>query len=107
MEAATVATKTIKVSCCPKTFPCPTCGRAGRRKNRTPMTRQVRTIAYQSIVFLEIEYAEYRAQCECCKTFCSSPPGVDQRQRYDNKVREAVLDRILQDKMSVQTVRAA
>jgi hypothetical protein len=107
MEAANIATRIVKLSCCPKTFPCPTCGRLGRRKNRTPLTRQVRTIAYHEIVFFNIEYAEYRAECECCKTFCSSPPGIDPRQRYDNKVREAVLDRILQDKMSVQTVRAS
>ncbi len=107
MEAVDVATRTVKVSCCPKTFPCPTCGCLGRRKNHTPLTRQVRSIAYKEIVVLDIEYAEYRARCECCKTFCSSPPGVDLRRRYDNKVRDAVLDRILEDKMNVQAVRAA
>jgi len=107
MDAVAVKTKTVKVSCCPKTFPCPTCGRLGRRKNRTPLTRQVRSIAYKEIVVLDIEYAEYRAECECCKTFSSSPPGIDLRRRYDNKVRDAVLDRILEDKMNVQAVRVA
>jgi transposase-like protein len=67
----------------------------------------VRTIAYREIVHLEIEYAEYRARCNCCKTFRSSPEGVDSKCHYDNKVREAVLDRLLDDRMSVQAVRAA
>jgi hypothetical protein len=67
----------------------------------------VRTIAYHEIVYLEIEYAEYRARCNCCKTFRSSPEGVDFKCHYDNKVREAVLDRLLDDRMSVQAVRGA
>jgi transposase-like protein len=67
----------------------------------------VRTIAYKQIVYLEIEYAEYRARCNCCKTYRSSPVGVDFKCRYDNKVREAVLDRLLDDRMSVQAVRQA
>jgi hypothetical protein len=69
--------------------------------------RKVRTIAYKQIVHLEIEYAEYRARCNCCKTFRSSSAGVDFKCHYDNKVREAVLDRLLLDRMSVQAVRAA
>jgi transposase-like protein len=67
----------------------------------------VRTIAYKQIVYLEIEYAEYRARCNCCKTYRSSPVGVDFKCHYDNKVREAVLDRLLDDRMSVQAVRQA
>lgn len=107
MEAASVAPNIIKVSCCRKRAPCPTCGKMGRRKNKTPLVRRVRTIAYKQVVFLEIKYAEYRASCDCCKTFRSSPRGVDPKCLYDNKVREAVLDRILQDGMNIQKVRAA
>jgi hypothetical protein len=104
---ADVTPKTIKFSCCGKTAPCPTCGKLGRRKNKTPLVRKVRTIAYKQIVFLEISYAEYRARCDCCKTFRSSPPGVDPKCLYDNKVREAVLDRILEDGLNIQRVRAS
>jgi transposase-like protein len=107
MEAANVTSRVVKVRCCPATYPCPTCGKRGRRKTKQPLVRTVRTIAYQQIVYLEIEYAEYRARCTCCKTFRSSPEGVDTKCRYDNKVREAVLDRLLDDRMSVQAVRAA
>jgi len=69
--------------------------------------RQVRTIAYGQVVYLNITYAEYRAQCDCCNTFRSSPPGVDLKCQYDNQVRQAVLDRLLEDGMSLQRVLAA
>jgi transposase-like protein len=93
------------VSCCPKYFPCPRCGRRGWRKQK--LKREVRTIAYGQIVYWLVRYAEYRAQCDCCKTFRSSPPGIDLKCHYDNRVRQAVLDRILEDGMSVQSVLAA
>jgi len=77
----------------------------GRRKER--LHRRIRTIAYGKVVYLEVTYAEYRADCSCCKTFRSSPPGVDLGCYYDHKVRQAVLDRLLQDGMNVQNTRAA
>ena len=107
MEAAKVASCVVKVRCCPATYPCPTCGKPGHRKTKQSLFRTVRTIAYKQIVHLEIEYAEYRARCNCCKTFRSSPEGVDSKCHYDNRVREAVLNRLLEDRMSVQAVRAA
>lgn len=94
-----------KVLCCPKHYPCPHCGKRGRRKQR--LHRQVRTIAYGKIVYLDITYAEYRAACDCCKTFRSTPPGVDLGCQYDQKVRQAVLDRLIEDGMSVQKLLAA
>src|SRR5687767_499334 len=94
-----------QVSCCPQYFPCSRCGRLGRRKQK--LRRQVRTIAYGKIMYLIVRYAEYRATCDCCKTFRSSPPGVDLKCHYDNRVRQAVLDRVLKDGMSVQSVVAA
>jgi hypothetical protein len=51
-------------------------------------------------------HAEHRARCSCCSTFRTHPPGVDLRSLYDDKVRQAVLDRDLDDKMSLETVRA-
>jgi hypothetical protein len=107
MEAAEVGLRSVKVRCCPQTWPCPKCGKRGRRKNKKPLVRTVRTIAYKEVVFWEIEYAEYRARCDCCKTFRSSPAEVEPKCRYDNKVRAAVLDRLLQDRMSIPAVRAA
>jgi transposase-like protein len=94
-----------KVSCCPKYFPCPHCGKLGKRKQR--LDRQVRSIAYGKVVYLDITYAEYRARCDCCKTFRSTPPGVDLGCHYDDKVRQAVINRLIADGMSVQSLIAA
>lgn len=94
-----------RISCCSKFAPCPHCGKRGKRKQR--LHRQVRSVAYGKIVYLDIEYAEYRTTCDCCKTFRSSPPGVELGCHYDNQVRQAVLDRLIEDGMSVQKLLAA
>jgi transposase-like protein len=91
----------IPVHAAPKKAPCPKCGKHGRRKRKlTP--RRVRTVAYKTIVYLEITCGEYAARCDCCTTFRNSPEGVLPRALYDNKVRDLVLDRILKDGMSVE-----
>jgi transposase-like protein len=102
METIGPHVHTRPVSCCPKKASCPTCGKRGRRKG--VHHRQVRTIASKKIVFLDITYGEYRARCDCCTTFRTTPPGVEPKALYDNKVRQAVLDRILDDGMSVERV---
>ena len=95
----------ISVRCAPKKAPCPTCGKAGRRK-RT-FTRRVRTVAYKAIAFLEMTVSEYQARCTCCTTFRTAPEGVLPRTRYDNKVRDLVLGRILDDGMNVERASAS
>lgn len=102
METQRPPTLTIPISCCPKKAPCPTCGKLGRRKG--VLNRQVRSIAYHQVVFLDVTYGEYRARCQCCSTFRTMPPGVEFKARYDDNVRQAVLDRILEDGMSVERV---
>src|SRR6516164_9041507 len=92
---------TLPVSCAPKKAPCPTCGKPGRRKRTLP-PRRVRTVAYKTIAYLDITCGEYQARCDCCTTFRSTPEGVLPRATYDNKVRELVLDRILQDGMNIE-----
>ena len=67
-----------------------------------PAPRRVRTVAYKTVAFLEITCGEYQARCGCCTTFRNSPEGVLPRALYDNKVRDLVLDRILEDGMSVE-----
>jgi transposase-like protein len=90
----------IPVHVAPKMAPCPTCGRLGRRK-RT-FTRSVRTVAYKAVVYLELTGGEYAARCDCRTTFRNSPEDVLPRARYDNKVRDLVLDRVLRDGMSIE-----
>src|SRR5918993_4046208 len=105
METDGPHVRTIPVRCAPAKAPCPTCGKLGRRK--AVHNRRVRTIAYKQVAFLDITYGEYRARCGCCATFRAAPPGVDPRALYDNKVRQAVLDRILDDGMSAERVIAS
>jgi transposase-like protein len=93
----------IPLHCAPKKSPCPKCGKRGRRK-RT-VTRRVRTVVYKAIAYLEITCGEYAARCDCCKTFRNTPDGVLPKAHYDNKVRDLVLDRILEDGMNVEQTR--
>jgi transposase-like protein len=105
MEAK-VPVQYIDVRCCGKTAPCPKCGKRGRRKQVLP-ARLVRTIAYKQVVYLRITAAEYHARCECCKTFRSHPEEVGPRCLYDNRVRDAVIARLVEDGMDVQRLRNA
>src|SRR4051794_8216748 len=105
METIGPHVRTIPVHCAPCKAPCPTCGKLGRRK--ATHNRRVRTIAYKQVVFLDVTYGEYRARCGCCTTFRTTPPGIEPRALYDNKVRQAVLDRILDDGMSAGRVIAS
>jgi len=90
----------IPVHCAPKKAPCPACGKPGRRK-RT-LTRSVRTVAYKALAYLEITYGAYAARCGCCTTFRNTPEGVLPKAKYDNKVRDLVLGRILSDGMNIE-----
>jgi Transposase len=94
-------TVTIPVHCAPKKAPCPTCGQPGRRKRKLP-PRMVRTVAYKVIAYLEITCGEYQAGCDCCTTFRNTPEGVLPRAAYDNKVRDLVLERIIEDGMNIE-----
>src|SRR5215212_9371683 len=97
--------KVVPVRCQPKTYPCPTCGRHGRRRHK--YDRFVRSLAYGQVLWLHVYYAEYRARCSCRKYFRSCPPQVCPKAEYDNLVREAVLNRILDDGLNVQRTLAA
>jgi hypothetical protein len=97
--------KVVPVRCQPRTHPCPTCGRHGRRKRR--LDRFVRSLAYGQVVWLHVFYAEYRARCGCRKYFRSCPQDVCPKADYDNLVRQAVLNRILEDGLNVERTRKA
>jgi transposase len=105
MDAAQPRTRVVHRHCAPKTCPCPHCGTRGYRKQ--VHTRRVRDIAYREIVVLEIQVGEYRARCDCCKTFRAPLEGIEPRAEYTNRVREAVIDRLLDDRMSMEALRQA
>ena len=97
--------KVVAVRCQPKTYPCPTCGRQGHRRHK--YDRFVRSLAYGQALWLHVFYAEYTARCHCRKYFRSCPPQVCPKADYDNLVRQAVLNRILDDGLNVQRTLAA
>jgi hypothetical protein len=105
METDGPHVRTIPVRCAPSQAPCPTCGKLARRK--ATHHRRVRTLAYKQVVFLDVTYGEYRARCGCCVTFRTTPSGIEPRALDDNTVCQAVLDRILDDGMSVERVLAS
>lgn len=90
----------IPVSVAPKKAPCPHCGKLGKRKKT--LHRTVRTLMYKTIATLAITYGEYETRCSCCSTFRTNPDNVLPKAKYDNKVRQAVLDRILDDGLNVE-----
>lgn len=90
-------------SCAPKFFPCPQCGTHGKR--RATHTRHVRDIAFGEIVFIALTVGEYRARCQCCKTFRSRVDEIEPRAEYTNRVRDAVIDRLLEDGMSLHRLQ--
>jgi hypothetical protein len=59
------------------------------------------------VAYLDVHYAEYKACCGCCKYFRSWPLEVPAKSDYDDLVRNAVLDRILEDGLNVQRTLAA
>src|SRR4051812_46707869 len=105
METRRPHVRTITVRYAPAKAPCPDCGKLGPRK--ATHNRLVRTVAYKQVAFLDVTYGEYRARCSCRKTFRTTPPDVEPKATYDNTVRRAVLDRILDDGMSVERVIAS
>lgn len=105
MDASSPRVRVIRRRCAAKTFPCPHCGQRGRRKDTH--TRRVRDIAYGAIVVIELTVGEYRARCSCCKTFRSQVPGIEPRAEYTNRVRAAVIDRLLDDGMSLNRLQQA
>src|SRR3954465_10821836 len=97
-EAPTTAV--IPIHCAPMKAPCPKCGKRGRRK-RT-LTRTVRTVAYKAVAVLEITSGEHAARCDCSPTLRRKSPGVQPKARYDNRVRDLVLGRLIKDGMSIE-----
>jgi hypothetical protein len=64
-------------------------------------------LAYHRIAWLEVTYAEYQARCACCHYFRTWPLDVPPKADYDATVRQAVLDRLLHDRLNIEQTKAA
>jgi transposase len=89
----------------PKHAPCPDCGARGHRKDTC--SRTVRGIAYGAILLIHVTTGEYRATCDCCTTFRTQVDGIEPKAKYTNSVRDAVLDRLLEDRLNVERLLVA
>ena len=94
-----------RIRCAPRRIPCPRCGRRASRKRI--LRRRLRSLAYQRGAWLEVTYGEYRTRCGCRKYFRSWPLEAPPKADYDAAVRQAVLDRLLRDRLNVQQTLAA
>lgn len=66
--------------------------------------RRVRSVAFKKELWRVIRYGEYVSSCQCCKSFHSHPADVPLKAKYDNQVRDLVLDRLLKDKLNASAV---
>jgi hypothetical protein len=89
----------------PQHASCPHCGALGNRKDTC--SRTVRGIAYGAILLVHVTTGEYRATCGCCTTFRTQVDGIAPKAKYTDSVREAVLDRLLEDRLNVARLLVA
>ena len=89
-----------KKSHAPRRYPCPKCGKPGRRL--FTRTRMVRHLAHKREAWWEVTVGVYKARCKCGgpRHFTSTPPGVEVGAEYTNAVREKAVDLIVRDHLS-------
>jgi transposase-like protein len=94
-----VAYQSIK----PKQYPCPQCGKKGKRKH--VVTRRIAHVAaLNRRCWIVAEVGVYKARCACCKYFQAAIPGVPRRGRYSLEVRNTVANALIRDRMPYLSV---
>jgi len=94
--------KSIDVIYAPRKMRCPKCGILACRKRLR--LRRVRSLSFKEELWLDVQHGEYIAKCSCCVSFRCCPLGISSKAKYDDKVRHAVLDRVLKDNLNLSTV---
>jgi transposase-like protein len=96
------------LKCAPKRFPCPHCGRLGRRKGYLSPRYVIDIEPGGGVCTVELRMGEYRVRCGCCKTFRSSPAlnviDIEPWACYTNRVRDLVVSRLIEDNLSVEVL---
>jgi len=88
----------------PKFYPCPQCGRNGKRKQ--VVTRQIRHLAaVHRRAWIVARVGVYRARCSCSKYFQAAIPGVPYKGRYSLEVRNYVSNALIRDRMPYRLVQ--
>jgi hypothetical protein len=87
----------------PKFYPCPQCGKKGRRK--TVIHRQISHVsAIHRSCWIIAEVGVYQSRCSCCKYFQASIPGVPYKGKYSYEVRNTVANAIIRDRQPYRLV---
>ena len=88
----------------PKFYPCPQCGRNGKRKQ--VITRQVRHLAaLHRPAWIVARVGVYRARCGCCQYFQAPIPGVPYKGQYSLEVRNYLANALIRDRMPYRLVQ--
>lgn len=98
-----VREKVERIRRAPLYWPCPLCGKKGKRK--TTVVRQLRGIALGYAVLVLATVGVYRARCACRKTFQSEHDRAPKGWRYTREVRQVILDSVIRDRMPVDLAR--
>jgi hypothetical protein len=109
------APRVVKKRRAPKRWPCPVCGKPGRRERERTYT--VRHLAHKEPVVWEVTVGVYRAKCTCRRVFMrkvegrvvpvrkrvryftSTVEGVAQGAEYTDAVREKIVDLVVRDRL--------
>src|SRR5215475_1486844 len=87
----------------PKHYPCPQCGKQGKRKH--VITRRIAHVAaLQRRSWIVAEVGVYKARCQCCKYYQAPIDGVPNRGRYSLEVRNTVANALIRDRMPYMSV---
>ncbi len=92
-----------RVSKAPKTWPCPECGKRGRRY--AFRERQAVDAELGRRVVLQVKVGLYKARCGCQKVFESFHPELPKGWKFSLRVRELAVNGVVRDKLSVEGVR--
>ena len=87
----------------PKYYPCPQCGRKGKRK-QVIERRIPHVAALHRRSWIVAEIGVYTARCQCCKYFQAAIPGVPYKGRYSSEVRNSVANALIRDRMPYRLV---
>lgn len=87
----------------PKHYPCPQCGKKGKRKH--VITRRIAHVAaLNRRSWIVADVGVYKARCACCKYFQAPIAGVPHRGRYSLEVRNTVANALIRDRMPYLSV---
>ena len=87
----------------PKHYPCPQCGKKGKRKH--VITRRIAHVAaLDRRSWIVADVGVYKARCACCKYFQAPIAGVPHRGRYSLEVRNTVANALIRDRMPYLSV---